>query len=110
AHEFGVLDKMEMCIPYLPAYMLEEVGPEVMEGVFGSMDFWWTAGVENEVGKAFVEAYEEKFDSKPRDPEHNAFMSMVLWADAIERAGTFYPPKVIEALEDGVNHKRPHTM
>ena len=111
AHEFGVLKNMKMCVPYLPAYMLEEVGPEIMEGVFGTMVFWWSEGQKNEVGRDFVEAYKEKYDGAlPRDPEHNAYMTMMLWADAIERAGTFYPAAVVEALEDGINHKRPYSM
>ncbi|WP_255475047.1 substrate-binding protein [Pusillimonas sp. ANT_WB101] len=110
AHQFGVLKNMKMCVPYMPAYMLEEVGPEIMQGVLGTMDFWWSESQKNEVGKDFVEAYEAKFNAKPRDPEHNAYMTMLLWADAIERAGTFYPAAVVEALEDGVNNKRPHTM
>lgn len=109
AYEFGVLKNMKMCVPYLPAYMLEEVGPEIMEGVYGTMAFWWTLAEQNEMARNFVEAYEEKFGAKPRDPEHNAFMTMLLWADAIERAGTFYPPAVVEALEDSINHKRPYT-
>lgn len=110
AHQFGVLKNMKMCVPYLPAYMLEEVGPEIMQGVYGTMVFWWTQAEQNEVAKDFVDAYEEKFGAKPRDPEHNAYMTMLLWADAIERAGTFYPAAVVEALEDSINHKRPHTM
>jgi len=110
AHQFGVLENMKMCVPYLPAYMLEEVGPEVMQGVYGTMVFWWTEGIKNDVGRAFVEAYEEKHGAKPRDPEHNAFMTTLLWADAIERAGTFYPAAVVEALEDSINHKRPYSM
>ena len=110
AHQFGVLKNMKMCVPYMPAYMLEEVGPEIMEGVLGTMAFWWNESLKHEVGKDFVEAYEAKFGAKPREPEHNAYMSMLLWADGIERAGTFYPAEVIAALEDGVNHKRPHTM
>lgn len=110
AFEFGVLKKMKMCVPYLPAYMLEEVGPEIMEGVFGTMVFWWTEGMKNEVGRDFVEAYKEKYNALPRDPEHNAYMTMLLWADAVERAGTFYPAAVVEALEDGVNNKRPYSM
>ena len=110
AHQFGVLKNMKMCVPYMPAYMLEEVGPEIMQGVFGTMDFWWTLSEKNEIAKDFVEAYEAKHGDKPRDPEHNAYMSMLLWADAIERAGTFYPAEVVKALEDSVNHKRPHTM
>ena len=52
------------------------------------------------IAKDFVEAYEAKFGAKPRDPEHNAYMTMLLWADAIERAGTFYPAEVIKALEE----------
>src|SRR5699024_5673970 len=36
--------------------------------------------------------------------------TMLLWADAIERAGTFHPPSVVEALEDSINHKRPYTV
>lgn len=110
AHQFGVLKNMKMCVPYLPAYMLEEVGPEIMEGVYGTMEFWWTYADNNETAKNFVDAYEEKFGAKPREPEHNAYMTTLLWADAIERAGTFYPAEVIKALEDGINHKRPYTM
>lgn len=110
AHEFGVLQNMEMCIPYIPAYMLEEVGPEIMEGVTGTIDFWWSAAEQFEVGKDFLDAYEEKYGAKPRNPEQNAYMTTLLWADAIERAGTFYPAAVVEALEDSINHKRPYTM
>ncbi|MDN5844243.1 MAG: substrate-binding protein [Alcaligenaceae bacterium] len=110
AHQFGVLKNMKMCVPYMPAYMLEEVGPEIMEGVYGTMVFWHTYSEQNEIARDFVEAYEAKYGAKPRDPEHNAYMTMLLWADGIERAGTFYPAAVVEALEDGINHKRPHTM
>jgi len=90
--------------------MLEEVGPEIMEGVHGTMVFWHTESEKNEIAKDFVEAYEAKFNAKPRDPEHNAYMTMLLWADAVERAGTFYPAAVVEAFEDSINHKRPYTM
>src|SRR5699024_2739013 len=110
AHEFGVLKNMEMCIPYIPAYMLEEVGPEIMHGVTGTIDFWWSAAEEFEVGRDFNEAYKEKFGALPRNPEQNAYMTLLLWADAVERAGTFYPAAVVEALEDSINHKRPYTM
>src|SRR5690606_31720020 len=50
------------------------------------------------------------FGAKPRDPEHNAYMTTLLWADAVERAGTFHPAEVVKALEDSINHKRPYTM
>ncbi|HET8596266.1 MAG TPA: substrate-binding protein [Castellaniella sp.] len=110
AHQFGVLKNMKMCVPYMPAYMLEEVGPEIMEGVYGTMVFWHAYSEQNEIARDFVEAYEAKFGAKPRDPEHNAYMTTLLWADAIERAGTFHPAEVVKALEDSINHKRPYTM
>ncbi len=108
AKQFGVMDRMKLVVPYMPAFMVEEVGPEIMQGVFGTMDFWWTFADQNEIAKDFVEAFEAKYQRKPRDPSHNAYMTAVLWADAIERAGTFYPEEVIKALE--AEEKRPHTM
>src|SRR5690606_1036789 len=110
AHQFGGLKNMKMCVPYMPAYMLEEVGPEIMEGVHGTMVFWHTESEKNEIAKDFVEAYEAKLNAKPRDPEHNAYMTMLLWADAVERAGTFYPAAVVEALGDSINLKRTSAM
>ncbi len=108
AKQFGVMDKMKLVVPYMPAFMVEEVGADIMQGVFGTMDFWWTYADQSEIAKDFVEAFEAKFQRKPRDPSHNAYMTMLLWADAIERAGTFYPAEVIKALE--AEEKRPHTM
>ena len=35
-------------------------------------------------------------------------MEFALWADAVERAGTFYPPAVIKVYEDG--HKIQSTV
>jgi ABC-type branched-subunit amino acid transport system substrate-binding protein len=30
-----------------------------------------------------------------------AYLQIAMWADAVERAGTFYPPEVIKAYEAG---------
>ena len=38
-----------------------------------------------------------------RNGRQNSYASIALWADGVERAGTFYPPAVIKALEAG-NH------
>ena len=34
-------------------------------------------------------------------------MNIALWADAVERAGTFYPPDVIKSYEKGVKRQGP---
>src|SRR3546814_14576942 len=54
APQFGVLKNMTMCVPYMPAYLLEEVGHELMEGVHGTMVFCHTGSQKNEMAKDFV--------------------------------------------------------
>src|SRR3546814_17950565 len=71
AHQFGVLKNMKKCVPYMPAYMLEEVGPEIMEGVYGTMVFWHTNSEKNEHARYFVQAYAAKDVAKPLHPENN---------------------------------------
>jgi branched-chain amino acid transport system substrate-binding protein len=42
AHQFGLLPKMTLVIPYQIPFLAKEVGPEIMGGVFAATDFWWT--------------------------------------------------------------------
>ena len=49
----------------------------------------------------FVEAFEKKYGYKPEWGAENAYMSFALWAEAVENAGTFYPPDVIKSYEAG---------
>ncbi len=49
----------------------------------------------------FVEEFEKKYKYKPEWGANNAYMSFALWAEAVENAGTFYPPDVIKSYEAG---------
>jgi ABC-type branched-subunit amino acid transport system substrate-binding protein len=100
AKQFGVLDKMKMIVPNLSSFQGKEVGAEIMQGVYGTLDFWWTLAEKNEAAKIFVETFEAKFKYKPRWPAHIAYTQMIVWADAVERAKTFNPVAVIKALEE----------
>ncbi|HLY87822.1 MAG TPA: ABC transporter substrate-binding protein, partial [Acetobacteraceae bacterium] len=51
--------------------------------------------------KEFVAAFEEKYHYKPDWSANSGYMQMALWADAVTRAGSFYPPDVIKAYEAG---------
>ena len=44
AKQFGILDKMTLVMPYLSPFLSKEVGPELMQGVYGTTEFWWTLG------------------------------------------------------------------
>ncbi|MFT0532841.1 substrate-binding protein [Castellaniella hirudinis] len=101
AKQFGLLDKMKVVIPYSSAYIEEEVGADLMDGVLLAQGFWWTMEDTYPVAKEFVAAYEKKFGGKPRDSAFYGYLAIMLWAAAAERAGGLYPPDLVKALEDG---------
>ena len=105
AKQFGILDKMALVVPVLSPFLAEELGAETFQGAYGAMAFWWTLQDRYPMVKDFVSEFEKKFGSKPHDSAYMAYMNTALWADAVERAGTFYPPDVIKAYEQQVKRK-----
>jgi branched-chain amino acid transport system substrate-binding protein len=99
AKQFGLIPKMKLVIPYQVPFLAREVGPENTEGVYAATDFWWTMEDKYPLAKQFVEAFEKKFGYKPEWGAENAYMEFALWAEAVEHAGTFYPPDVIKSYE-----------
>jgi branched-chain amino acid transport system substrate-binding protein len=99
AKRFGLLPKMKLVIPYQIPFLAREVGPEITEGVYAATDFWWTMEDKYPLAKQFVEAFEKKYGYKPEWGAENAYMEFALWAEAVEHAGTFYPPDVIKSYE-----------
>ena len=68
-----------------------------MAGVYAATDFWWTLEDKYPLAKMFVEAFEKKYGYKPEWGANNAYMQFAFWANAVEKAGTFYPPDVIKS-------------
>ena len=101
AKQFGILDKMTLVMPYLSPFLSKEVGPELMQGVYGTTEFWWTLGGTNPIAKMFVDAFDAKYGYKPEWAAHVAYMQLGLWADAVEHAKTFNPAEVIKSYESG---------
>jgi branched-chain amino acid transport system substrate-binding protein len=101
AKQFGVLDRMKMVVPNLSAFQGTELGAEIMQGVYGTTDFWWTLAETNDAARQFVESFEAENRYKPRSAAHIAYTQLLSWADAVERAKTFNPVEVIKALEAG---------
>ncbi|MBA3625199.1 MAG: ABC transporter substrate-binding protein, partial [Methylibium sp.] len=99
AASFGVTKKSALVVPTLQPFLAQQLGPEVTQDILGAMDFWWTLAETNELAKIFVDDFEAKHKYKPYWPAHIAYNQMMIWAVAVERAKTFYPPEVIKALE-----------
>src|SRR5476651_1563025 len=95
AKQFGVLDKQKLVVPYQVPFLAREVGGDLMGGVLASTSYWWTLQDKFPLAKQFVEAFDKKYGYKPEWGANNSYMQFALWADAVERAGTFYPPEVI---------------
>jgi len=101
AQKFGILDKMKLAVPYQIPFLAPEVGGGLLAGVYAATDFWWTLQDRFPLAKEFVEAFEKRWGYKPEWGANNAYMSFAFWADAVENAGTFYPPDVIKSFEAG---------
>jgi branched-chain amino acid transport system substrate-binding protein len=99
AINFGITKKMKYVIPLFSGFAGKELGPELLAGKYGTEPWWWGMEEKYPLAKDFVADFEKKFGYKPRFPAANTYDSMIMWADAVERAGTFYPPEVIKALE-----------
>ena len=105
AKQFGILDKMTLVMPYLSPFLAKQVGPELMQGVYGTTEFWWTYGATDPLAKQFVDAFSAKYGYNPEWGAHAGYLQIALWANAVETAGTFYPPEVIKAYENGAHIK-----
>jgi ABC-type branched-subunit amino acid transport system substrate-binding protein len=101
AKQFGVLEKMTLVVPYNTPFLAKDVGPDLMQGVYAATDFWWTLQDRFPIAKGFVEAFDKAYGYKPEWGANSAYMQVAMWADAVERAKTFYPVDVIKAYEVG---------
>jgi ABC-type branched-subunit amino acid transport system substrate-binding protein len=101
AQQFGILTKMKYVVPNISQFQAKELGPEIMGGTYGTQAWWWTEQDTYPLAKIFVEDFEKKNQYKPRWGASEVYLQMLVWADAVERAGTFYPIEVIKALESG---------
>ncbi len=99
AAQFGVFKKMQMVVPNISSFQAQETGAKLMGGVFGTMDWNWKLEDRFPLSKSFVTAFRAKNHYTPNWGAHVGYLQTYIWALAVERAGTFYPPAVIKALE-----------
>ncbi|MCP4820490.1 MAG: ABC transporter substrate-binding protein [Shimia sp.] len=103
AVQFGLLDKVvngkdfKIVVPLYSELMAAGAG-ENIKGVLGSMNYNWQ--LQNEGSKQFVKSFGEKYGKPPSNSAQTCYAQVLLYADACERAGTFNPCGVAEALEN----------
>lgn len=102
AIQFDLLSKQvngkdfKIVVPLYSELMAAGAG-ENIKGVLGSMNYNWQ--LDNPGSKAFVKSFGEKYGKPPSNSAQTCYAQVLLYADACERAGTFNPCGVVEALE-----------
>jgi branched-chain amino acid transport system substrate-binding protein len=102
AVQFGLRDKsangkdFEIVVPLFSRLMAQGAG-DAIKGILGTTNWHWSLG--DEASKAFVKSFGNEFGMPPSQAAHTCYVQALLYADACERAGTFYPPQVIKQLE-----------
>ncbi len=103
AVQFGMRDMqkngkdMQIVVPLYSRLMAQGAGPDNIDGVFGSTNWNWT--LQDAGSQAFVKPFTEKYSFPPSQAAQTCYVQTLVYADACERAGTFYPPEVIKAIE-----------
>ncbi len=103
AVQFGLRDKQVngkdfgIVVPLYSRLMAQGAGENV-KGIYGSTNWHWS--LQDEGSKAFVKAFGEKYGFPPSQAAHTTYCQAILYADACQRAGTFMPTGVGEALKD----------
>ncbi len=101
AEQYGIFKKMKYVVPNISQFQAKELGAKIMGGTYGTQAWWWTEENTYPLAKYFVEEFQKKYRYKPRWGASEVYVQMIVWADAVSRAGTFYPVEVIKALESG---------
>jgi branched-chain amino acid transport system substrate-binding protein len=101
AYEMGLKSAMQIVVPNLTEDMAEGAGTEAMDGVIGATPWTWKLALDKNYakGKAFVEAFEKKYQRYPTTSGASAYTIMYEYKDAVERAKSFDADAVIKALE-----------
>lgn len=98
--------------PIISVSIAEEEAPAMGEDVTGQYAAWnYFQSVENPENAAFIEAFQAKYgeDRPTSDPMQAAYVSMYLYKEMVEKAGSFCVDAVNEAA-DGVTFQAPEGL
>ncbi len=102
AVQFGLRDKevngknFEIVVPLYSRLMARGAGENV-KGILGSTNWHWS--LPDDGTRAFVQSFGTKYGFPPSQAAHTCYVQALLYADAVNRAGSFNPCAVVEALE-----------
>src|SRR5210317_1454478 len=102
AVQFGLRDRQangknfEIVVPLYSRLMAQGAGANI-KGIFGTTNWNWS--LPDAGSQAFVKSFGQEYGFPPSQAAHTCYVQTLLYANACEMAGTFYPPAVIKQLE-----------
>lgn len=102
AIQFGLKDKQvngkqfEIIVPLFSRLMAQGAGDNI-KGILGTTGWNWA--LQDAGSQAFVKSFGQEYGFPPSQAAHTCYCQTLLYANACEVAGTFYPPEMIKALE-----------
>ncbi|GGF57072.1 hypothetical protein GCM10011332_08150 [Terasakiella brassicae] len=100
--QFGLKDKQvngkqfEIIVPLFSRLMAQGAGDNI-KGILGTTGWNWA--LQDAGSQAFVKSFGQEYGFPPSQAAHTCYCQTLLYANACEVAGTFYPPEMIKALE-----------
>ncbi len=102
AIQFGLRDKQangkqfEIVVPLISELMAAGAG-DAIKGILGTSNWNWK--LPDDGTKALTKSFGAEYGAPPSQAAQTCYVQALLYANAVETAGTFYPPEVIKALE-----------
>lgn len=102
AVQFGLRDKQvngkdfQIVVPLYSRLMAQGAGKNIA-GIYGTTNWNWA--LQDAGSQAFVKSFGQEYGFPPSQAAHTCYVQTLLYANACEMAGTFYPVEVIKALE-----------
>ena len=100
--QFGLRDKQvngrpfEIVVPLYSRLMAQGAGENV-KGIYGTTNWNWS--LQDAGSKAFVKSFGQEYGFPPSQAAHTCYVQALLYANACQTVGSFYPPDVIKQLE-----------
>ncbi|SDO62399.1 substrate-binding protein [Ectopseudomonas guguanensis] len=101
AKDLGLTERMQIVAPNLTQSMVEQAGPDLMQGVIGTEPWTWRVPAleKSARGEAFVQAFKTRYQMYPSSSAASAYSIVQQWADTARRANSLDSEALIKALE-----------
>jgi len=99
---FGLRDKQangkpfQVVVPLISELMAAGAG-DAIKGIYGTSN--WNYKLTDEGTKALTASFGKVYGKPPSQAAQTVYVQTIMYANAVETAGTFYPPTVIKTLE-----------